>query len=173
MEYEEKRRTNDIILDKGIDLLEENLKALNELKNRFNLNERDHTDVKETLAVITTNTFEILNRMNRATNDKIIELLETNEDTHIDFKYRWSEVYNITKALNDKLDGLGIIKQELDVIKGTAIQTKETFGLVQKVLFVILSILIFIQIITTAYRSKEDLDKADIKSIVERILDEE
>lgn len=168
-QYDEKRRFNDILIDKGIRLLEENLNALNELKNRFNLNERDHQDVKELLITIQNNTFDILNKMN---NEKIIDLLENSEDVHNDFKYKWNDVYNITKTLNDKLDALGNLKGDLDVIKGTTIQTKETFGLVQKVLFVILSILIFIQIIATAYRSKEDVGKEDIEVIIERGLNE-
>lgn len=120
------------------------------------MNERDHQDVKDQLGVVTNNTFDILNRMNRATNEKIIELLEANEDTHTDFKYRWEQVYNITKTLSDKLDGIGILKEELKIIKDASLNTKETFSFVQKILFAIFIVLIGIQLITTAYRSASE-----------------
>jgi len=157
------RRQYDLLLNKVIEVTENNLRVQNEYLNQLNqirnsliLNERDHQDVKDQLGVVTNNTFDILNRMNRATNEKIIELLEVNEDTHTDFKYRWEQVYNITKTLNDKLDGIGILKEELKIIKDASLNTKETFSFVQKILFAIFIVLIGVQLITTTYRSASE-----------------
>ena len=105
----------DIILDKIIDVTERNLsmqseflKAIYELKGRFDTADRDHKEMAEGVKVITSNSFDILNSMKAASNEKIIEFLEhaRDNDTNTSHKFKTFSA-DIVKLLSDIKDTQG------------------------------------------------------------------
>ena len=136
---EQDRRQYDHLLDKVIKVTEDNLKAQNEylqeltlIRNRFDLNDRDHNDLKQTVTGISNNTFSILNRMEKASNEHIIKILEQNE---------------ICMREN---------KTDLREIKKSVLDTYNSFSLIQKLLGAILIAVVGVQLVTTVVKFSKD-----------------
>ena len=73
----------DVIIDKIIEITEKNLsmqteflKAIYELKSRFDSEDRDHKDFSEALKILKENSFQIIEKMKMASNETIIGLIQ-------------------------------------------------------------------------------------------------
>ena len=163
---EERRNIDPIILDKLMNLTEQYLNSTNavsqklsenivigerllgvvdELKSRGNINDRDHADVKDKLTQVATNTFDIINKMNKASNEKIIDMLEDNEDFNTKMQYKFNETAQYVKSLNDKFSymssldsnvkniGKGLLDIKEDIIKELN-KTTTSFLVIQRIL---------------------------------------
>lgn len=177
------RRKYDVLLEKVIQVTENNIKAQKEylheltlIKNRFDLNDRDHDDLKKQVNLITTNTFDIINKMNQASNEKIISMLEKNESVHTDFTYKYDKIYSTINTMNDKIDGIGIIQQninlidkKIDSVDKKSVDIQGSFLLIVRLLGAILILIAGVQIAATAWNTLKD---QQIESSVEYIKEE-
>lgn len=174
-QFPQDRRQYDLLLEKVIHITEENLKAQREylyeltlIKNRFDINDRDHADVKQSLTHITNNTFEMLNKMNRASNEEIIELLEEGNKFRTDLTYRFTNAENNIKALNDKFLILPNIYEEVKTFGKKISEVKDTFSLIQKILGAILILVAGVQIAAIAWNTlKSQNIENNIKNIIQ------
>ena len=174
---EEKRdnaRQYDVLLDKVIKVTEDNLKAqsdyLHELtliRGRFEINDRDHNEVKQQLNSVASNTFSILNKMNNASNEVIISMLEKSEDYHTAFSYKTSVTNEQIKLITDKLSLIDNIIEDNKYIKKTVESTEKSFTLIQKLLGVLLIVVMGVQIVAFAWNSVKNENLNDnIKSLL-------
>lgn len=99
----ENNSMNGNALDKMIDIAERNLamqgeflKGLMELKGRFDIADRDHHDLDEIAKTIAANSFDILNMMKAASNEKIINMME-------DDRQRATTLYNEFSVMCSKI----------------------------------------------------------------------
>lgn len=178
-ENSELRRRDDIVLEKVIKLIEDTLRSLHEIKNKLDINDRDHSDVKQQINTIVTVVYEMLNRMKQATNEKIIDLLEKNEDVHVDLSYRMlgaeKFVHNIYEKMQDIeniKDELNGLNRKLDEIKDNSVNTYRSFTLIQKLLGVLLIVISAVTIVSAVWNSMQDRDFAnEVKVIIEKELE--
>jgi len=101
----------DTILDKIIDVTERNLsmqseflRAVYELKGRFDTAERDHKDMSDDIKTIVAHSSEMINKMNAASNEKIIDMLEAAKDS------RAQTATTVTGAIEKIIGSLDSIK---------------------------------------------------------------
>jgi len=180
------RRQHDSLLEKIIKVTEDFLKAQNEylhelilLKTRFDLNDRDHSDLKREISFAVANTFEMLNKMNISSNEKIINLLEKNEDCNTATSYRFERSAELIASINGKLSILTTIVEDLKnfkkessdriaELKEDTQEVSKTFTLIQKILGAILLASVGVQITSSVYKSTQDkADKDSIKLIIQ------
>jgi len=168
------KRQSDILLEKVIQITEDNLKAqglylieLNQIKNKFDMNDRDHIEVKEQLAHVTTNTFDILNKMNKSSNEEILTMLGKTEEFKNDFKHKFESAEENIKSIKSTVNNCST---ELSLIKDNTIKTKDSFLLIQKLLAGILILATGIQIVSVLWKTVQD---KTMKDKIEFIIKEE
>lgn len=181
------RRKYDILLEKVIQVTEDNIKAQREylheltlIKNRFDLNDRDHDDLKKQVNLITSNTFDIINKMNQASNEKIISMLEKNENLHTDFLYKYDKINTTVDTISNKIDGIGIIHQDLkdinkkiDGVDKKSVDIQGSFLLIVRLLGAILILIAGVQIAATAWNTLRDREiKSSVQHIEEEMVEE-
>lgn len=172
-EFHPDRRQYDTLLERVIKVTEDNLKAqyeylqkLTDIKNKFDLNDRDHVDVKQSLAHITTNTFEMLNKMNKASNEDIIELIEKNNDYHTTFSYKFTNTEDTLKKISTSSDS---IIDDLKEIKKNVIDSSQSFSMIQKLLGGLFIIIVGLQIASVAWKTmKDDTNTDNLKTTIQQ-----
>jgi hypothetical protein len=171
------RREYDVLLDRVIKVTEDNLRAqseylqkLNEIKARFDLNDRDHQDVKQSLTHITNNTFEMLNKMNKVSNEEILDQLEEQGVFQTRMSTKFEAAMAKLTAIDGKLDNLTPIVPAVGVVQENTIDINKAFATIQKLLAAILIASVGIQIVATAWKSAVD---TNTKEAVADIIQEE
>lgn len=155
---------------------------INDLKSKSNLNDRDHADVKQQLGQVAQNTFDIINKMNHASNEKIIELIENIEDCNTAFSYKLSNIEVLLKNTEEKIQTLPSMDSSIKNISSGLIDIKNdllselkkttgSFDLIKKALAVI-SLLIAGTIIASGiWKSIQDHNlNRDIKYMIQEEL---
>ena len=150
----------DSILDKIIDLTEKNLsmqgeflKAIYELKNRFDSSDRDHKEIVEKTKITLDLSYDMLNSMKASPNVKIIEMLE-------DIKLRREkealvigEFREILKQIKDKSSD----PRKIDEIA-------DSYSLIKKILLVISIGVIGLQILFGVLNTMQNTHNNNIES---------
>ena len=174
---EEKRdnsRQYDVLLDKVIKVTEDNLKAQNDylheltlIRSRFDINDRDHNEVKTQLNSVAVNTYDILNKMNKASNEAIIQMLEKSEDHHTAFSYKFNNTEDQIKLVADKMFAIDSIIEDNKYIKKTVENTEKSFTLIQKLLGAIVILVAGVQIAAFAWTSVKSSNlNENIKTLI-------
>jgi hypothetical protein len=133
------------ITEKTIETQSKFLKEIHELKSRFDMNDRDHKDVKETLERIVNNSFETLNIMKKTSNEDVIIAVE---------------------KLHSTLSSLDIDDMGKDI---TSI--KDSYKIVKWIVALITSIVIIFQVFFGAVQTmKNDRTKKELKTHIELLL---
>ena len=140
---------------------------INDMISKSNISDRDHSDVKQQLNQVTQNTFDIINTMNRASNEKIINLIENIEDCNTAFSYKLTNIEAQTKSIGDKFNFLVSIDNNIKSVSKFLLEgkkdlltelfkTTKSFDLIKKILGII-SILIAGAIISSSiWKSIQD-----------------
>jgi len=98
----------DVVLDKIIDVTEKNLtmqseflRAIYDLRSRFDSTDRDHKEMAEDLKNVVNNSFDILNRMKAVSNEEIRGMLQ-------DMKDRREHEGVMFNGIKEKLDAVHV-----------------------------------------------------------------
>ena len=169
------RRQYDILLEKIIQITEDSLRIQNEylhkletLKNRFDMNDRDHSDMKSQLSPVSIHTLEILNKFNKASTEDILDILTQIKECNTGFSYKFNNAEELIKKLYDKISSsFATILEDNKLIKKEVIDSSKSFTLIQKILAAILTTIIGFQIVFTLWKlNKEDTIANDMKNVV-------
>lgn len=169
------RRQYDILLEKIIQITEDSLRIQNEylhkletLKNRFDMNDRDHSDMKSQLSPVSIHTLEILNKFNKASTGDILDILTQIKECNTGFSYKFNNAEELIKKLYDKISSsFATILEDNKLIKKEVIDSSKSFTLIQKILAAILTTIIGFQIVFTLWKlNKEDTIANDMKNVV-------
>jgi hypothetical protein len=174
MDSNQDRRQYDILLDKVIAITENNLKAqsdylkeLTVIKNKFDINDRDHTDIKTQITSVSNNTYSILNKMNQFSNQEIIEILEKMEECNTKFSFILNNNDEMMKLLFKSFQDFSA---DIKNVKNSVLDTAKSFSMIQKLLGIILTAVIGIQIASVAWKSIQD---HSIKNNIKEYIREE
>lgn len=137
------------VTEKNLTMQHEFLKAVHELKTRFDSLDRDNKELDKDTAIILNNTFEIIEKMKLSPNEKIIELLERVQD-------RILVLQNIEEQMHNRVEhDQGCVTHRLEVsdIKEDIKEIKGSFKTILKVLQVIALAVVGFQIVFGTYQS--------------------
>lgn len=159
----------EVVLDRIIEMTEKNLtmqsefiRSIQELKNKYENTERDHADIKKLSDIMVNNIYEIINKMNIASNDKIIVLLE-------EMKEKRNAEYLITENNKRLLEEIKIRHCAADPVAIKEIA--DSYKMTKKVLGVIALLVLGFQLIagmfyTVFQSSRQEELKKQIQTIM-------
>jgi len=161
------------------------LKAVYDLKARFDTSDRDHKDMSDDLRRVLEHSTDMLNRMRQASNEKIIEMLEDSKDSQGQFKQKSETAVMEIKQLLESIKGIkpsceqyhkdvNKVDQTLtDVVKDVK-KVADSFDLIKKILGAIAIMVIGVQILFGVWTSlkrtfERDEIRREMKQAVETV----
>jgi len=92
------------ITERNLQMQGEFLRALMELRNRFDNTDRDHKDLNEVAKKALENSFDILNKMKFASNEKIISMIDRDRESMLTHREEFTVACEKIKTIADRLD---------------------------------------------------------------------
>lgn len=146
------------ITERNLQMQSEFLKAVYDLKSRFDTTDRDHKEMSDDLRQVLEHSTDMLNRMRQASNEKIIELLEDSKESQSLFKHKSETAIIELKQLLESIKGIkpSCEQYHKDVSKVDVALTdmgkdvkkvSESFDLIKKILGAIAIMVIGVQIV--------------------------
>jgi len=173
------------ITERNLQMQSEFLKAVYDLKARFDTSDRDHKDMSDDLRRVLEHSTDMLNRMRQASNEKIIEMLEDSKDSQGQFKQKSETAVMEIKQLLESIKGIkpsceqyhkdvNKVDQTLtDVVKDVK-KVADSFDLIKKILGAIAIMVIGVQILFGVWTSlkrtfERDEIRREMKQAVETV----
>lgn len=158
------------VTEKNLTMQHEFLKAVHELRTRFDSLDRDNKELDKDTAIILNNTFEIIEKMKLSPNEKIVELLEKVQE-------RILILQNIEEQMHNRVEhDQGCVQHRLEVedMREDLKDIKGSFKTILKVLQVIALAVVGFQIVFGTYQSvKSDSIAKKIKTEIIKELNKD
>lgn len=139
------------ITEKNLQMQGEFLRNLMELRGRFDISDRDHEDMGQIAKATLTNSFDIINTMKAASNEKIITIAEKTKEVTAD-------MFNKVCDTNVKISAIA------DAVSETDKWSKRFISIVTVALFLVQSFGIYLQGVLRDY-SIDDFKKSIIEAV--------